>query len=777
LATTARHLVKVSGIKLPSTVVITQAVTSSTPSGVNGFQHSTRCCQVRRILRSIPVGRTVCFPPHRGHLKHHSTSAAEDHKEPSFLSCQMLQGCNSLPSLRMTHTSIICCGLGWEPRANRLLVSMYVEFGDLGSAVAVLKSFAEADAPLWNLTLKAHVDSGLLKRALCVFCWMRRCGVHPDHYTFPLMNRTVMALHGCLELGEAIHSLSVKMGLGVDLYFCNTMIDVYVRYGYLNSARLLFDEMAVRDVVSWTSMLSGYVRAGNISDSLRLFREMQIAGFQPNRVTLLVILQLCSTEEHVALAKQLYGFALKGGLDNLETVRNSILTAFNRIGILEEAERIFNSSNKEDGVCWNVMISGYSLVGCMPKVIDCFNRMRAESVPSHETFTLVISACTKTREMLLGQMVHSHAVKSGQIDNVLQACLIDFYAKCGELEASVDLFEKVREKDATLWSTMISGFVQAESFVESIESFRQMQIAGFEAGLDIFRGIILACANLGSLRLGKGIHTYLLRNGWFSAEDRTSLGTCLLNMYARCGSLLLAKRCFNQITVKDVVAWSSIIDCYAIHGIGVQALNLFYQMQEEGARPNSVTFLSVLSACSHSGLVVEGCKVFDAMTKKFRIRPELNHYTCMVDLLGRAGKLEEAHGIINNMEVEPDGRIWGALLSACRTYNETALGSYAAQRLFDLEPENVGYHVVLCSIHASAERWSEAENMRKLMWGNDLKKGPGWSCIEVSGLFHRFVAGHTSHLHEGEIHEALACLTRQIKGIEACQSDHWVFCA
>ena len=556
------------------------------------------------------------------------------------------------------------------------------------------------------------------------------------------------------------------MGFGSNVYLCNALVDMYVRFGCLSSARQVFDEMPGRDVVSWTSLMSGYVQVGNVSESSRLFNEMRWASAEPSSVTLAVILRVCGIKKDGEGVRQVYCFAIKRGYESYELVQNSILTTFSKVGCFVDVEKLFSSIPKSSIVSWNILMSGYALRGSPSKVIGCFETLMCELEPTHETLTLVISAFAKLRNLLQGQKLHGLAVKSGQIDMVLEASLVDFYAKCGELALSVLLFEDVKTKNNSVWSVMIWGFIQNGQFTDAISLFRSMQDFGYELTADTLRGLVLACTELGALLFGKSVHGYLMRNIFCDNFNLETLGTSILNMYAKCGNIVLAHRCFDRMAHKDVVAWSSMIEGYAIHGFGSKALELFYQMQAEGMKPNSITFLSLLSACSHSGLMIEGCEVFNSMSRKFGVQPELYHYTCMVDLLGRCGKLYEALEVINNMNSKPDARIWGALLASSRIHSDNMLGNYAAQMLFNLEPDNVGYHVVLSNIQVSEGKWDNAERIRKDMKKQDFIKKPGWSCIEEKGRFYVFVAADTSHPQADEIYRILVCLTWQTEEIE-----------
>lgn len=602
----------------------------------------------------------------------------------------------------------------------------------------VVSKFNAVSQNEWNSAFKAEIDAGFFDTALSLFSSMLALGVRPDHFTLPLINRAVSSLSDWFDVGEAIHSLGIRMGFQNDIFFCNTMMDVYVKYGWISSAHYLFDEMHYRDVVSWTCLISGYARSGRVLESLRLFPEMRMAGMEPNEVTLAVMLRSCAVEKNIYCGRKLYGFVIKRGFESHELVQNTILMMFSRVGYLEEGEKFFGQIEKRNVIPWNIIMSGYSLFGDVHRIVDCFEDMMSKSIsPSHETITLVISAFTKSGKLLHGQQVHAFAEKAGFADMVCKSSLIDFYAKFeGELSSSIKLFEESKASGINVWTTMLWGFIQNKQFLEAIHLFRRMQCHGFVPNADNLRALVLACIQQSTSKYGNTVHGYLIRNKHSINGDVESLETSILNMYMKRGCLLSAQRFFDSIIVKDIVAWSSMMEGYAIHGRGSEALQLFNQMRDEGAKPNSITFLSLLTACSHSGLVAEGCKVFNIMTGEYGIKPELNHYTCMVDILGRSGKVKEAVEVIDNMTIDPDARIWGALLASCRIHSDWKLATYAGQKLLELEPDNVGYHVVLSNAHAGGEKWDESEKIWKMISEKEMKKNPGKSGIEVQEGIH-----------------------------------------
>ncbi|PKU81826.1 Pentatricopeptide repeat-containing protein [Dendrobium catenatum] len=619
----------------------------------------------------------------------------------------------------------------------------------------------------WNSTLKARIDAGFFECALSLFSSMLAGGGRPDHFTFPLVARAVSALPGRSGLTKEIHSLGIRLGFSGDGYFRNSLIGLYGRCKDIVYARNMFDEMRDRDVVSWTTMISGYIQSGDILESFRLFHEMRTSGIEPNSVTLAVVIRAFKVEKIVDGGRQLHGFAIKRGFGSQELVQNSILTAYSKMDCFEEAEKLFHFMEERSFVSWNILMLAYFSAGDFFKVVEFFQRMMAELYPSPETLTLVISALSKCRKHRMGQQIHCYAVKRGQIDMVLQASFMDFYAQCADFASSFSLLEEVGKLNcSTPWIVMMWALVQSGQFIQVISLFQKMQNLGFEPNAEAMRCLVTAYTHLGALLLGKVIHGYLVRHQLSAESEAERLETSILNMYAKCGNITCARRCFDNMVYRDIVTWSSMMESYAIHGMGLEAIKLFHQMQEAGVSPNSITFLSLLSSCSHSGLLYEGCQVFTSMTENFGIKADLSHYTCMVDLLARAGKLTEALNLIHSMDVKPDWRIWGALLASCRVHGNIKIGECVAQRMFELEPDNVGYHIILSNMQAGGDQWAKAEGIWKNIKEIEFKGRPGWSCIEEKGGFSFFVAADYSHQRAEDIYETLKYLGRNVQEIK-----------
>ncbi|XP_027067471.1 pentatricopeptide repeat-containing protein At4g35130, chloroplastic-like [Coffea arabica] len=613
------------------------------------------------------------------------------------------------------------------------------------------------------MALKSLVNSGLSEFAIWIYKQMREMGVEHDSYTFPILSKAVFLVDfEAFWLGKTIHGLAMQMGFGCDVYFCNTMIAVYSKSGRFGDACKLFHEMPDRDIVSWTAMISAYVREDNFFGAFRLFGKMQ-NEVEPNAVTMLGLLQGCPS---MVEGRQLHGYIIKNGLLHDRSVENSLLNMYSHVDSVSDAEILFGEIDKRDVVTWNIMLSLYTYKGDITRMIGCFRQMSGEVDPSCETLTVFVSGLAECGYLFEGRQIHCLALKKGLFDDKLRACLLDFYAKHREVDISAKLFEEVHYRNSITWNTMMLGFIENGLFKECIALFKQMLLVGVRPGAEILRTLILAYTHMGAVQLGKGIHGYIIRKSFVeSGAAITALETSILNMYLRCGSLSAAGVCFDRMVGKDLVAWTSMIEGYGMHGLGFQALELFQKMVEEGLKPNDMTFLSILSACSHSGLLSEGCQILYCMRSKFSVEPNLNHYTCIIDMLGRSGMIKEGLSLIFKLVPFPDGRIFGALLAASRVYMDKKVADYAANRLLELEPDNAGYHTLISNVKASAEKWFEVEDFRSTIKSKDLMKLPGWSCIEAKGFLHGFVSGDRSHPYADCIQQTLEILNRTMQDV------------
>lgn len=642
------------------------------------------------------------------------------------------------------------------------LISLYTKFNDSNSSLAILRFIKPPNTFLWNSTLKSLVNFGFVESVFWFYKEMRKMGIEHDGYTFPIVNQAVLLSVGDLWLGKMVHGLAMQMGFGCNIYFCNTMIEVYSKGGFFGDACKLFDEMPNRDIVSWTAMISAYVSERNCLGAFVLFGKMH-NQVEPNAVKMLALLEGCSS---LVEGRQLHGYIIKHGDSIDRSVENSILNMYIHLNGVVDAEIIFRCMDKKDVVSWNMILSLYSMRGESSRMVDCFQKMSGEVEPSCETLTVLISGLAGGGDLCQGGQIHCIAFKRGLFDDKLRTSLVNFYAKHGEVETSAKLFGEVCCTNTITWNTMMLGFAENGLFNECIALFKKMLVDGVQPAAENLKSLIVLYTHMGAIQLGKGVHGYIIRSLLLVPGDATTaLETSILNMYFRCGSLCAARIFFEKMVAKDFVAWTTMIEGYGTHGYGVEALRLFQRMVDEGIKPNTVTFLSILSACSHSGQVSDGCNILYWMRWKYDIEPTVNHYTCIVDMLGRSGRIKEGLAIIIKLVPFPDSRIWGALLAASRVLMDKRIGEYAAHKLLELEPDNAGYYTLYSNIQASAERWAEVEEVRSTIKAKNLMKPPGWSCIEISGLLHGFVSGDRSHPYMGDILEILGSLNSSMQDI------------
>ncbi|KAG9441964.1 hypothetical protein H6P81_017818 [Aristolochia fimbriata] len=381
--------------------------------------------------------------------------------------------------------------------------------------------------------------------------------------------------------------------------------------------------------------------------------------------------------------------------------------------------------------------------------------------PDKFAFPFALKSCAGLADVQTGKQIHLHVVCCGCGGDLhVNAALVDMYAKCGLVDAARLVFDAMPDRDLVSWTAMISGYAHNGSNTETLEFFNVMRSSGLKPSRVGLLSALLACGRLGALRKGEWLHGYVIQTGF---ETDILVVTAVIDMYAKCGNLDLAKCLFDQTTGKDVVCWSAMVAHYGIHGLASQAIGVFTEMVNAGVKPNQVTFTSLLSACSHSGLLEEGQRYFDSMNKEYGVTPQLNHHACMVDLLGRAGKLLEAEQLIQTMPVQPDSSIWGSLLGASRIYGKIDLAERVADRIFELNPTQSGYYVLLSNIYATKSRWKDVERVRQLMVGRGVNKVQGFSLIEYNNQVHKFGSEDRSHPQSENIYSYLQELTGRMR--------------
>ncbi|KAL5718135.1 hypothetical protein ACHQM5_011071 [Ranunculus cassubicifolius] len=476
----------------------------------------------------------------------------------------------------------------------------------------------------------------------------------------------------------------------------------------------------------------------------------------------LKILTSLQNSTHLSHLKQTHSQIIIHGLQNYPKFTSKLTSLYISFNHLPTASLLFKTIPNPSSFLWNIMIRGYVSQGYYRQSLKLYSQMLDNGVrPDKFTFPFALNACAGLLDLSTGKSVHQHVVCCGCGNDVfVGAALVDMYGKCGDVGGARKVFDEMTVRDLVTWTSMIMGYVNNGCNEETLEFFDLMRREEVRTNRVGLLSGLLACGNLGAVRKGEQFHGYAIRTGF---ECDVLVATAVMDMYGNCGRLGLARYMFDQIGEKDVVCWSAMIAGYGVHGRGREAIDLFCQMEEAGEKPNHVTFTCVLAACSHSGLLEEGNKYFDLMRKKYRIEPKLKHYACMVDLLGRAGRLREAELLIKNMPVEPDSSIWGSLLSACRIHGNLDLAKETADKIFQLDPTHAGYHVLLSNIYAAKSRWTEVEKVRRGMNYKGANKVQGFSLIELKNRVFKFGVEDRSHPQSDKIYLFLQELATPMK--------------
>eukprot|EP01018_Ginkgo_biloba_P038696 Gb_15811 [translate_table: standard] len=593
----------------------------------------------------------------------------------------ILQSCAHLGALhegKLIHAYIIRSGLESGTSVGNSLVAMYAKCGSTDIAQKLFDKMSERNVVSWNAMIIGYAQNGHANEALILFERMRLTDDMPDSRTMVSVLQACANL-GALQQGKWIHDYIIQRGFESNVYVVNSLVAMYGKCGSIVNARKLFDKMSKRSVASWNAMIAGYAQNGPAEEALTLFSQLQLTGTKPNLVSVVSVLSACCHLVALQQGMWIHGYMIRNGFDLDDVMGTALIDMYAKCGRLETACQLFDKMSKRD--------------------------VLTDLAPSPVTMVSVVQACAHLAALQQAKWIHGCVIRRGfELDDVVGTALVDMYAKCGSIEIAQQLFNKMSKRNVVSWSAMITAYAQSGHANEALVCFNQMQLAGMKPNLVTMVSVLPACAYLASLQQGRWIHGHIIRSGF---ESDVVVMTALIDMYAKCGSIDVARKLFDNMPEKNVVSWNTMIAGYGTHGHGEDAIAIFTEMLQTGIKPNDISLLSVLSACSHAGLVDEGWHYFDCMIRDYCITPRMEHYACMVDLLGRAGHLNEAQDFIKNMPLEPGASVWGALLNACRMH---------------------------CNIKL-AGRWDCVAKVRATMKDKGLKKTPGWSLIEMEAEY------------------------------------------
>ncbi|WCJ26579.1 Pentatricopeptide repeat (PPR) superfamily protein [Euphorbia peplus] len=564
-----------------------------------------------------------------------------------------------------------------------------------------------------------------------------------------------------------IHATLLRFNLNQDNYLLNIFLqqsfdlddDPMIIY-----TRLVFNQTQQPNIFLWNTMIRGFVSQQLYPESIQFYISMRKNGFLPTNFTFPFILKSCVRLPDFTLGFMMHNVAVKCGFDVDLFVNTSLVTLYSKYGDVDSAFKVFDESSGRDVVSWNAIISGFIGIGRFREGIDMFVRVVEMGLnPDSRTFVEVLSACVRVGDLASGEMIERWVMRVGGERNLFVATsLVDLYAKFGYMEKARFVFDGMNERDIVSWSIVIQGYASNGMPREAVDMFFKMLNAGFRPDRYSMVGFLCACARLGALELGEWGSNLIDRDEFLA---NPVLGTSLIDMYAKCGSMTKAWEVFRGVKKKDRdrVVWNSAISGLAMNGHVKVAFGLFGQMEKSGVQPDGNTFVGLLCGCTHAGLVDEGRKFFNSMSSVYSFDPKIEHYGCMVDLLGRAGLLDEAYKLIKDMPMEANTIVWGALLSGCRLHRNTQLAEHAVRNLIRLEPWNSGNYVLLSNIYSTGHKWDDALSVRSIMTGKGIQKVPALSWIEVDGVVHEFLVNDKSHPLSNKIYAKLTELGNAIK--------------
>lgn len=615
-----------------------------------------------------------------------------------------------------------------------------------------------------NVHLVSLSKQGRLKEARDFLKHMNEAGVSVSPQSYKCLFEKC-GLMGSLSDGKLVHDWLRKTIKSPPEFLENDALQMYCDCGSLSDAQKMFDEMLHKNLVSWVIIISAYAQKGILKRAILMFSHMLESGIRPNSSIFTSLLKSLTEHSLLELGKQIHSYVIRTGMNSNVSIDTSIANMYVKCGWLEGAKLVFDRMADKNAVVWTGLMVGYTEDEKLEEVLELFAEMVRKSVEVDDfVFSIILKACAGLEDLIMGRQIHGYSVKLGLDSEVsVGTPLVDFYVKCANFESAYRAFERIHEPNDVSWSAIISGYCQSGKFEECVKIFQSLICKGVTLNSFVYTSIFQACSAIADVNLGTQVHADAIKRGLVALLHGTS---AMITMYSKCGRLDYAYRAFESIGKPDTVAWTSIISGYAYHGNASEALRLFHRMQDSGVRPNSVTFIAVLTACSHSGLVTEGKQYLDSMSCVYDVEPTIDHYDCMIDVYSRAGLLQEALELIKSMPFEPDAMSWKSLLGGCWIHRNLELGKFAAENLLQLDPEDTASYIIMFNLYASSGKWEEAAVFRRMMAERNLRKEIGCSWITVQGEKHRFIVGDQHHPQIEQIYSKLKELSISFREAE-----------
>ncbi|CAH1439303.1 unnamed protein product [Lactuca virosa] len=691
-------------------------------------------------------------------MKHEDVKCNQNTFTTVITSCGCLEN-ESLGLQVLGH--VIKCGFEYDLSVSNSLISMFGNIGSIQDACYVFNQMITRDTISWNSMISAYARNHSFKDSFQCFKFMRHLREDLDPITLSALLSVCSSMDNLLY-GAAVHGLVHKLGFDINLSLCNTLLLFYSETGKLKDMVKLFEEMPDKDLISWNTIISGYIQEGVHLDALKVFVKMLQRQRPVNHVTFSSALSACSSHKFLAEARILHALVFTSGFHGNLIVGNALVTMYGKQKMMWQAEKVFERMPEKDLVTWNTLIGGYTECEQPNQTIKAFNFMRKQNEPiNYITLIQVLSSCVTPNQLFShGKPLHGYVILSGfDSDDYVKNSLITMYGKCNDLDSSTRIFNGFVNKDFVSWNAFLAANAHGHG-EDVLKRFSEMKKNGIHLDQFTFSSALSAASNLSALEEGQQIHGLTFKSGFDSHQYVT---TAVTDMYGKCGEINEVMEMLPEAKIRAIVLWNILISSFARQGLFQEAIEAFHEMVKMGFKPDHVTFVSLLSACSHGGLVNEGLEYYSLMTTKFGVPIGIEHCVCIIDLLGRSGKLLEAENFIKKMPVPPNDFVWRSLLAACRIHGNLELGKQALKHLLESNPLDDSAFVLYSNVCASIGKWDFVHDVRSEMEFGNVKKKPACSWIKMKRKVSSFAIGDKSHPESGKIYGKLDEIKKMVK--------------
>ncbi|XP_031372310.1 pentatricopeptide repeat-containing protein At2g40720 [Punica granatum] len=677
----------------------------------------------------------------------------------------LLGACGSLlgsPGGKQIHGFIIRNIYSCDAFLETALIDMYLSCSRPMEACLLFDDLEDrGNVVVWNVMIGGLCQNGMWDHSLELYSLAKKEIVDLASTSF------TSALSACcygenVDFGRQLHCDVIKQGFHNDSFVFTSLLTMYTKCRLVEDAEVLFTHSDDRKIEAWNAMISGYVGNGRPHNALEVYCQMKISGICSDSITLSNILSACSMVRSHNFGRSVHAELIKRPMQSTIALQSSILTMYSKCESHEDAHLVFSNMTEKDVVAWGSMISGLCQNMKYKEAFELFKAMETDGLkPDSDIMVSIINSCPGLEDVHLGCGVHGLIIKSGhELDIFVATSLIDMYSKFSLTEMAAQIFSGMPFKNLVGWNSLMSCYCRNELPETSITIFSHIMEQKLKPDNVSVTTVLSAVSSLASLLKGKAVHGYLIRLG--NPLD-LQVRNALIDMYMKCGCLKYSQNIFQNMIQRNLVTWNSMIIGCGYHGHCCKALMLFDEMRRLGVIPDRVSFVSLISSCRHSGLVKEGLRIFDSMRLEYGIEPRTEDYVSVVDLLGRAGQLEDAYRFIQSMPDAPDRSVWLCLLSFCRVHSNVQLGEIAASKLLESETAEGSNFVPLLNLYGGAELWDRAANLRASMKEKGLKKNPGCSWIELKDRVEVFYSGDPSSPKGVDVYEVLVQLSRNME--------------